>query len=147
MKKIYIAASWKHEHAVEMLTALLRQKGHEVLSFVENNHGEGHGAEKPVSFEKWVNTDQAWNSFWYDTDGASKSDLVIYIGPSGTDAWCEVGIAFGAGVPVKGLWAKGEPAGLMRKIVCWFPDYKSLLDSIDLEPINECLEKKHEAKP
>lgn len=48
MKKIYIAASWKHEHAVEMLTALLRQKGHEVLSFVENNHGEGHGAELGV---------------------------------------------------------------------------------------------------
>jgi hypothetical protein len=33
--KIYIAASWKHQHAVEMLTVLLRERNHEVLSFVE----------------------------------------------------------------------------------------------------------------
>ena len=29
--KIYIASSWKNVHAVEMLTALLRDKDHEVL--------------------------------------------------------------------------------------------------------------------
>jgi hypothetical protein len=51
--KIYIASSWKNQHAVEMLTALLRDRGHEVLSFVENNHGEqvGHlatAADKPI---------------------------------------------------------------------------------------------------
>lgn len=37
---IYIASSWKNQHAVEMMTALLREKGHTVLSFIENNYGE-----------------------------------------------------------------------------------------------------------
>src|SRR5574343_295305 len=80
--KIYIASSWKNVHAVEMLTAILRERGHEVLSFVENNYGEGHGAEKPINFEDWMKTDQAYNSFYYDSNGAMTSDLVIYISPS-----------------------------------------------------------------
>ncbi len=111
---VYIASSWKNQYAVEMLADLLRQEGHKVLSFVENNHGEGHGAEKPINFEEWVKTEQAERLFHYDTDGATKSDLVVYIGPSGTDAWAEVGAAWASGVPVIGLWAKGEQAGLMR---------------------------------
>lgn len=125
--KAYIASSWKNQHAVEMLTAMLRKMDIEVLSFVENNHGEGHGANKPINFDEWVWTEQGEKSFKYDTAGATKSDLVIYIGPSGTDAWAEVGAAWAAGVPIIGLWAKGEPAGLMRRMVTWFDDYMSLL--------------------
>lgn len=130
--KIYIASSWKNQHAVEMLTRFLRLGNHDVLSFVENNYGEGHGAIKPISFEDWVYTDKADNSFRYDTEGATKSDLVIYISPSGTDAWAEVGAAWASGVPVLGLWAKGEPSGLMRKMVSWFDDFSDLLLHIDL---------------
>lgn len=40
MMKVYIASSWKNQHAVEMLTEKLRERGCEVLSFVENNNGE-----------------------------------------------------------------------------------------------------------
>ena len=128
---IYIASSWKNQHAVEMLTQLLRDKGHTVLSFVENNYGEGHGPDKPIDFEEWVNTDKAESSFLYDTNGAAGSDLVIYIGPSGTDAWAEVGIAYAAGLPIYGLWAKGEQAGLMRKLIYrWFTRYHDLLNEI-----------------
>lgn len=129
--KIYIASSWKNQHAVEMLTAFLRLGGHEVLSFVENNHGEGHGAQKPIDFEKWVLTDQAARSFAYDTDAAMTSDLVIYISPSGPDAWAEVGAAFAAGVEIYGLHAKGEQIGLMRRMVTWFDDFRQLLKSIN----------------
>ena len=32
--KIYIAASWKHQHAVEMLTFFLREAGHEATERV-----------------------------------------------------------------------------------------------------------------
>jgi len=128
--KIYIASSWKNQHAVEMLTDILRNMGHEVASFIENNYGEGHGAEKPIDFELWVETDQANGSFDYDTIGATTSDMVIYIGLSGTDAWAEVGAAWAAGVPISGLWAKGEPAGLMRKMVYWFTNYRELLKTI-----------------
>lgn len=131
--RIYIASSWKNQHAVEMLTAHLRGMGHEVLSFVENNHDEGHGADKPVPFEDWVLTEKAEQSFRYDTDGATKSDLVIYLSPSGTDAWAEVGAAWASGVMIYGLWAKGEPSGLMRKMMtAWFHNYQKLLASIPL---------------
>ena len=30
--KIYIASSWKNQHAVQMMTALLRERGHEVVA-------------------------------------------------------------------------------------------------------------------
>ena len=126
--RIYIASSWKNQHAVEMLTDRLREAGHEILSFVENNHGEGHTFVKPIPFEKWVHTKEAMRSFEYDTKGATESDLVIYIGPSGTDAWAEVGAAWASGVTIIGLWAKSEPAGLMRKMIPgWFQDYREML--------------------
>ena len=122
--KIYIASSWRNRHAVEMLTDILRNLGHEVSSFVEDNQFEGG------DFDKWVETNQSNDCFDFDTAGATKSDMVIYIGPSGTDAWAEVGAAWAAGVPISGLWAKGEPAGLMRKMVYWFTDYRELLKTI-----------------
>ncbi len=131
---IYIASSWKNQHAVEMMTTMLRDiQGVTVRSFIENNYGEGHGPSKPVNFEEWVDTDQAEKSFAYDTHGAIKSDLVIYIGPSGTDAWAEVGAAWASMVPVWGLWAKGEQAGLMRKMVRWFDRWPKLVEAVILK--------------
>lgn len=130
--KIYIAASWKHQHAVEMLTELLRNDKHEIFSFVENNHGEGHSADKPINFEEWVKTEQAARSFDFDTNWAMNSDLVIYIGPSGKDAAAECGMAYAKGVPILGLYAKGEDFGLMRRMMkVWFTDYKYLLSFIN----------------
>jgi hypothetical protein len=116
-----------------MLTEKLREMGCEVLSFVENNHGEqaGHLAVEngsPLNFDKWINSTRGTMSFEYDLMGATTSDLVIYIGPSGIDAWAEIGAAFSCSVPIYGLWAKGEQAGLMRRMVSlWFTDYKELL--------------------
>lgn len=136
--KIYIASSWKNQHAVEMLTEKLRDERHQILSFVENQHGEqeGHMAMengKPIDFEDWILAERAHKSFEYDTDGSTNSDLVIYISPSGCDAWAEVGAAWASGVPVFGLYAKGEQSGLMRKMVCpWFSDYKDLINHIKL---------------
>lgn len=131
---IYIASSWKNQHAVELLTDVLRRMGHGVLSFVENNHGEqcGHaavdGQGKPIPFEEWVWSERGVRSFAYDTEGACRSDLVIYIGPSGCDAWAEVALAWASAVPILGLWAKGEQVGLMRRMVThWFDNYRELL--------------------
>ena len=128
--QIYIASSWKNQHAVEMLTDMLRDQGHKVSSFVENNFGEGHGHKKPMSFEVWVHPDQARRSFEYDTTWATKSDLIVYLSPSGTDAWAEVGAAWSRGIPILGLWAKGEPAGLMRHMVQWSDNFRELLNAV-----------------
>lgn len=127
--KIYIASSWKNQHAVEMLTAQLRDRSHTVLSFVENNNFE---FDKQVPFDQWVWSEDGTKSFEFDVDSATSSDLVIYIGPSGTDAWAEVGAAYAVGVPVWGLWAKNEQAGLMRRMVVWFKNYKDILHAVDL---------------
>ena len=128
--KIYIASSWKNQHAVEMLTDILREKGHEIISFVEKAVTDEGRTEIKFDFVQWINSPDGHEKFLYDTDGATTSDLVIYIGPAGTDAWAEVGAAWAAGVPIYGLWAKGEQAGLMRKMVVWFADYRELMEKI-----------------
>lgn len=131
--KIYIASSWKNRHAVEMLTALLRQRKHEVLSFVENSYGENGKAkngEKPLPFDEWVWSEEGRKAFEYDVRGATESDLVVYIGPSGKDAAAEVGAARARGVPVLGLHAKGEDFGLMRRLIEWHQSYETLLEAV-----------------
>jgi len=131
---IYIASSWKNQHAVEMLTALLREKGHFVISWVENNYGENHNhVTKKFDFETWINTDEAEQAFMFDITGATSSDLVIYLAPSGKDAAAEVGAAWGCKVPIIGLVAKGEDFGLMRKLIpMWFDRYPLLLRQVDI---------------
>jgi hypothetical protein len=131
--KIYIASSWKNQHAVEMLTHLLREKGHEVVSWVENNFGEDHNhVTKKFSFEEWVTSPESEQSFVFDTDGATKSDIVIYLGPAGKDACAELGAAWASGAYIIGLYAKGEDLGLMRKMVSvWCNRYFEVLDLVE----------------
>lgn len=143
--KIYIASSWRNQHGVEMLTALLRERGHEVLSFVENNHDENPDAainhdkavdaivkNKEFNFDEWVWSENGTHSFKYDSEGAMYADLVIYYGPSGKDAAAECGMAFSQSVPIIGLQAKGEDFGLMRRMMDgWVTRYTDLLKLVD----------------
>ena len=134
--KIYIASSWKNEHGVQMLTSILREKGHEVISWIENNYGEFHNnVTKQLPFEVWVNSKESNQSFEFDTNGATTSDLVIYFAPSGKDACAEVGMAWASGIPIFGLYAKGEDLGLMRKMMKqWYPNIIELLEAISNIP-------------
>lgn len=136
MKKVYIASSWKNQLAVELLTKEIRAIGAEVLSFIENAHGENKvhasAGEKEEPFEKWVWGERGEKSFKYDTGGAMNADLVVYVGPSGVDAWCEVGCAYAMGVPIIGFWAKSEQVGLMRRIpTMWCDDAAKLVEAIN----------------
>jgi hypothetical protein len=131
---IYIASSWKNQHAVEMLSTTLRQLGHHVKSFVENNNFEH---DKGIPFDEWCWSDLGTQSFNFDTDAAMNSDLVIYIGPSGCDAWAEVGAAWAAGTTVFGLISKGEQIGLMRRMVTWFKSIGELIDAIETKQIED----------
>lgn len=127
--RIYIAASWKHQHAVEMLTERLADDGHDVVSFVaEARRVEGENILAARDVEEWIVSPEGERRFRYDLDGACRSDVVIYLGPSGTDAWAEVGAAYACGVPILGLWAKGEQSGLMRRMMTrWFTDFREML--------------------
>lgn len=125
--KIYIASSWKNQHAVQMLTQALRDRGQTVKSFVE--HEGASGLWGKVSFDEWVESSDGADCFDYDTSGATDSELVIYLGASGCDAWAEIGAAWARGVPIVGLWAKGEQVGLMRRMIGqWFRNYSDLLE-------------------
>ena len=135
--KIYIASSWRNQHAVEMLTAILRERGHDVLSWVENNYGEGHNhVTKKFDFETWVNSSESNQSFAFDTASAMLCDLFIYVGPAGKDAAAECGMCYGQRingnhVPMLALYAKGEDFGLMRKMFDgWYGRHQDLLDAI-----------------
>ena len=134
--KIYIASSWKNQHGVEMLTALLREKKHEVVSWIENNFDEGYTSNSPdekFDFERWMHTEGSEQAFRFDTSGARTCDLLIYYGPAGKDAAAETAMAWTCGKPVIGLYAKGEDFGLMRKMMqSWHYDYKELLHAVDL---------------
>lgn len=125
--KIYIASSWRNQHGVEMLTDLLRQQGHEIISWIENSHEEWDVVQN-LGFDKWVYSEGGTRSFVFDTECAMNCDLLIYYAPSGKDACAELGAAFGRGVPIIGLYAKGEDLGLMRRMMLnWYHSYRDLL--------------------
>lgn len=132
--KIYIASSWKNQHAVEMLTALLRAEAFEVISWIENNYGENHNhITKKFDFETWVNSEESDQSFYFDINGAMTCDIFVYLGPSGKDAAAECGLCYGQRlvgktIPMIALHAKGEDFGLMRKMFDhWFGRYSDVI--------------------
>lgn len=139
--KIYIASSWKNQHAVEMLTEILRKNHYEVVSWIENNFGENHNhVTKKFDFETWVNSTESDQSFEFDTNGATTCDLLIYVGPSGKDAAAECGMAWAKGIPIIGLYAKGEDLGLMRKMMSsWHSRYTDLIEAIEMITIGSPL--------
>jgi hypothetical protein len=124
------AASWKHQHAVDMLTQQLESAGHEVLSWLR----EGRPEEAFLSQRElthFINSSEGRRVFDFCASSATGADVVIYLGPSGCDAWAEVGAAFGSGVPVLGLIAKSENVGLMRHMVrSWHRSVTELLEAV-----------------
>jgi len=128
--RIYIAASWKHQHAVEMLTERLEEQGHAVLSWLR----EGRPEEAFLSrreLEHFIYSEEGRRVFDFCATSATGCDLVIYLGPSGCDAWAEVGAAYGRGVPILGLLAKSEDVGLMRLMIrSWHSSVADLLEAV-----------------
>lgn len=126
-RTVYIAASWNHRLAVELLTASLEDKSYEVMSFVRNASSAEGIAAKGEDRSAWIASGDGRDKFMYDYNAATTANVVIYIGPSGCDAWAEVGAAYASGVPVLGIWAKSEQVGLMRRMVdYWFESLEAL---------------------
>jgi hypothetical protein len=122
--KIYIASSWRNQHGVEMLTALLREKGHEVVSWVENNNEEAMN----MPTKDWLRSELADKSFQFDLLGATSCDLFILYSYAGNDAHAEMGAAYENMIPIIGLWQKGYEEGLMSRMVDkWCHNYRELL--------------------
>ena len=64
--KIYIASSWKNQHAVEMLTAMLRDMGHTVISFIEKAVSDEGRSNIKFDVDQWIES----------PDGAEKFQLI-----------------------------------------------------------------------
>lgn len=126
--KIYIASSWKNQHGVEMLTAILRNKGHEVISWIENNNEESR--DMPTS--QWLKSAYADKSFEFDITGATTCDLFILYTYAGNDAHAEMGAAWAKGITILGLWQKGYDEGLMSRMVSdWSENISDLVGTVD----------------
>lgn len=129
--RIYIAASWKHQHAVEMLTDLLELRGHTILSWIrEGRPEEAFLSQKELTH--FIQSPEGERVFDFCIDSVTSADLIIYIGPSGCDAWAEIGAAYGSEIPVLGLLAKAEQVGLMRHMIeNWYSSISELLVAVD----------------
>lgn len=128
--KIYIAASWKHQHAVEMLTERLEDMGHEILSWLREGRPEEAFLSKK-DLDAFIKSDIGKQVFDFCVTSVRNADLIIYVGPSGCDAWAEIGMAYGMGKPIYGLLAKSEDVGMMRHMIIeWFQSVSSLLESV-----------------
>jgi len=88
---------------------------------------------KPEDRRAALDADERGNIFIFCTEACAQADLVIYLGASGQDSACEVGIAFGAGVPVYGLAGALEVPGtiLSKAVTSWYSDSAALLEAVD----------------
>ena len=129
--KIYIAASWKHQHAVEMLTNLLEERGHTILSWLREGRPEEAFLSKK-DLDAFIYSEVGQGVFNFCVTSVKSADLIIYVGPSGCDAWAEIGMAYGMGKPIFGLLAKSEDVGMMRHMIIeWFNSVNLLLENVD----------------
>jgi hypothetical protein len=114
-----------------MLTAMLEDAGHAVLSWLR----EGRPEEAFLSrreLEHFIHSAEGKRVFDFCAGSATGCDALIYLGPSGCDAWAEVGAAYGRGVPILGLLAKSEEVGLMRHMVrSWHSSVADLLEAVE----------------
>jgi len=79
--RIYIAASWKHQHAVEMLTDLLEVRGHTILSWIrEGRPEEAFLSQKELTH--FIESPEGERVFDFCISSVTSADLLIYIGPS-----------------------------------------------------------------
>lgn len=129
--RIYIAASWKHQHAVEMLTDLLETRGHTILSWIrEGRPEEAFLSQKELTH--FIESAEGERVFDFCISSVTSADLIIYVGPSGCDAWAEIGAAYGSKIPVLGLLAKAEQVGLMRHMIKnWYRSISELMTAVD----------------
>ncbi len=126
---IYIAASFKHKHAVRLLGRELRHMGFVILDWTEK-------ATPPAGLtsaerRQWMDTDmEGGQVFSFCRDACLHAHMLIYFGESGQDAGVEVGLACGAGVPVLGVRGPLEAPGLMLHgaMTAWVESVEGVFD-------------------
>jgi hypothetical protein len=128
---IYIAGSYRNLIAVRLLTDALREAGHLVLDWtlLTPPLPPGLSAEECRAA---LDSDDYGDTFDFCASACAGADLVIYLGPSGQDAACEVGMACSAGVPVVGITTRLDRPGLIlgRAVSKWYFEIPELLADV-----------------
>lgn len=124
MITVYVAASYRHFHAVQLLHRALRDEiGANILDWT------AQAAPPPncraAERRDWFDSDRhGGETFRFCAGAAVNADLLIYYGASGQDSGVEVGMAHAAGVPVLGIKGALEDPGLMLSgaVTAWARD-------------------------
>lgn len=129
MTSIYIAASYRHLHAVRLLAAHITDlcPGIQILDWTTlATPPDGLSAAERRA---WMDTDHGGTIHDFCAQACTSADLVIYLGASGQDAGVEVGMARAAGVEVIGLAGPLESPGLMLHgaVSRWVADVEELV--------------------
>ncbi len=148
-KKIYIASSFRHIHAVQLLALNLQEMGYEILDWTRKaSVPEGLN---PAQRREWMDTDDNGGTVYaFCKMACTSADMVLYLGQSGQDAGVEIGMACAKNIPILGIRGPLESAGLMLYGSCthWVEDIAHALKllqeiaAIRSEDIYEFLSKK-----
>lgn len=129
---IYIASSARNLHGVQLLRDALIARGHKILDWTAlapplPDH------LSPEERRQALDSDERGEIFDFCRRACLEADAMVYLGPAGQDAACEVGMAHAAGVPTIGLAAPTEKPGLIlnRAISYWAADVHICLDIVD----------------
>ena len=128
---IYIASSFSNFHAVRLLTDRLSNEGHTVLDWTRKAPPLPPGM--PVDERRaMLDADERGEIFRFCSEACACADLLVYLGPAGQDAACEVGMAWVSGIPVYGLRGRLEAPGLIlgRAVSRWFDDADDLMNAL-----------------
>lgn len=108
---VYVASSFKHLHAVQLLSRELHKQGYLVVDWTQKaTPPEGLNAAQR---RQWMDTDHGGEVFAFCAKACTTADLVLYLGTAGQDAGVEIGMAFAAQRPVLGIRGPLESPGLM----------------------------------
>lgn len=129
---IYIASSFRSLHAVHLLRDALVERSHKVLDWTKFAPPLPEGMS-PEKRRMALDSDERGDIYAFCTEACGRADLVIYLGPAGQDAACEVGMAAVSGVPVFGLAGRLEVPGLImtRAVTRWCADVDELLLAVE----------------
>jgi hypothetical protein len=129
--KIYIASSFRNLPAVLLLRDALLERGHTVLDWTSLAPPLPEYLT-PEQRRLALDSDERGDVFSFCVEACGNADLVVYLGPAGQDAACEVGIAWAAGVPVFGITSPMDRPGtvLSRAVSVWASSPDELLEKI-----------------
>ena len=129
---IYIASSARNFHAVAILRDAFLNRGHRVLDWTR------FAPPLPEHLtlderKRALDSDERGEIYAFCAESCATADVVIYYGPAGQDAACEIGMACACGAYTLGLASPAEKPGLIlsRAVDKWCADHLELLHAVD----------------